>query len=287
MNPSTKIFLPGLISDSREPQIMTLIDIIDDDAAMTHWDEIARRHDIDPDVDDFDLGEYAEYLTIEDVRKLADDPNAEVAVEVHWQDTYRQHITGATMDAVTLADRDEQALTITGNQGLDPLWVRLAYIERAGYPRAVEAAQAAYELAINTSEVHGERHANAAVAEVFLEARRQTRSRHDREQAQMWAGERMSGPTLRAVRTGMGVEQVELASRLHVSERSVRAWESGETLAPVGVSREVWDMWRDWMAGVEALIPDGDGLPIFPADTPRATLRAAAILLGGERFNVL
>ena len=37
----------------------------------------------------------------------------------------------------------------------------------------------------------------------------------------------------------------------------------------------------------EALIPDGDGLPIFPADTPRATLRAAAILLGGERFNVL
>ena len=142
MNPSTKIFLPGLISDSREPQIVTLIDIIDDDTAMTHWDEIARRHDLDPDVDDFDLGEYAEDLTIEDVRELADDPNAEVATETYWQDTYRQHITREAMDAITLADRDEQALTITGEQGLDPLWVRLAYIERAGYGRAVEAASA-------------------------------------------------------------------------------------------------------------------------------------------------
>ena len=284
MNPSTKIFLPGLISDSREPQIVTLIDIIDDDTAMTHWDEIARRHDLDPDVDDFDLGEYAEDLTIEDVRDLADDPNAAVATETYWQDTYRQHITREAMDAITLADRDEQALTITGEQGIDPFWVRLAYIERAGYGRAVEAA---YELAINTSQTHGERHANAAVAEIFLEARRQTRHHYDREQAQMWAGERMTGPTMRAVRTGMGVEQTELASRLHVSERSIRAWESGETLAPVGVCREVWDMWRDWLDGVEALIPDGDGLPIFPADTPRATLRAAAVLLGGERFNVL
>ena len=37
MHPSTKIFLPGLISDSREPQIVTLIDIIHDYTAMCHW----------------------------------------------------------------------------------------------------------------------------------------------------------------------------------------------------------------------------------------------------------
>ena len=77
MNLSTQIHLPGLIGN-RPAWTGSLRDIIYDDAAMCHWDEIARHHDLDPDVDDFDLADHADILTLEDVRKLADDPNAEV-----------------------------------------------------------------------------------------------------------------------------------------------------------------------------------------------------------------
>ena len=77
MNLSTQIHLPSLIGN-RHAWTGSLRDIIYDDAAMCHWDEIARLHDLDPDEDDFDLADHADILTLEDVRKLADDPNAEV-----------------------------------------------------------------------------------------------------------------------------------------------------------------------------------------------------------------
>ncbi len=78
MNLYTQIYLPGLISNTRKPWSGPLRDVIYDDAAMYHWDEIARKHGLDPDVEDFDLGEHVELLTLEDVSDLADDPNVEV-----------------------------------------------------------------------------------------------------------------------------------------------------------------------------------------------------------------
>ena len=81
MNLSTQIRLPGLIGN-RPAWTGPLRDVIYDDAAMCHWDEIARKHSLDTDVDDFDLAGHANILTIEDVRKLADDPNAEVVVSL-------------------------------------------------------------------------------------------------------------------------------------------------------------------------------------------------------------
>lgn len=286
MQLDTLIYLPGLISPTRKPWTGPLSDVIYDDDAQYHWDDIARRHGLDPEVEDFSLADHVDVLTIEDVRDLADDPNAVVAAEVDWEWARAVRLTRESVDRITQAERGDQALTISGELGLDPLAARLAYIEwtRSRWARA--DAEAAYEQALNLTPTHAERAANRAVAEAFLEAWERAREAWQTEVAEIRSGERMTGPAMRAVRTGMGLEQADLARLLRVSDRSIRAWESGETLPPTGASREVWGMWDRWIAQVRGLIPEGDEVPMFPADTPRAQLRAAALLLGGRRFTV-
>ena len=86
----------------------------------------------------------------------------------------------------------------------------------------------------------------------------------------------------------MGPATAYIAGELR-AQKARHNWTFDDVAERSGVARSTVErtLKGEHAIAVEVLIPDGDGLPIFPADTPRATLRAAAVLLGGERFNVL
>lgn len=215
-----------------------------------------------------------------------DEPEEEDAPK-RWPDSYAGFLTKMDIRKLDRCRSADAALTLSGQfPDVDTLWARLAYVSAKSGWKAARATEREIEQADlagqadRTPAKRGRVVLKAAFTRAWEAGRAAWVAEHDAQ----CSGERMSGPVMRALRTTMGLDQAQLAQRLRVGERAVRAWESGEILANTGVSAEVWSMWDEWITAMHREIPEGD-VPVFPADTDPAILRAAAAILDGARFS--
>lgn len=206
---------------------------------------------------------------------------------LRWLPTYSGIITRAQIRTLDRCPSADAALTLTGQfPDVDTFWARLAYVSAKSGWKAARATEQGIKQAEQANQTDQDRDesSHAILKASFTRAWTIGRAAWVAEHDAQLTGARMSGLVMRALRTAMGIEQVELADKLRVGERSVRAWESGETLANANVSAEIWAIWDEWVISLRTQIPSGE-IPILPAETDPATLRAAAILLGGHRFT--
>lgn len=241
--------------DTTEPDIMDALE------------NITQNLDTRGDSIDEDL----QYLGL--TYDLADEPDL---AEWPSDTTYNRLISDRDLSRITRTTLPE-ALTMTGELD-DPA-------DDTAYLPTDLARQAYIKHCRGTLALHKAQAMNAKqLKEFFAECWQDAHNRWlDEAQAQREAT-RISGPTLKALRQTMGLEQTELADKLMVSSRTIRAWESGEALINEGATSDMWDLWETWVTEMRALIPDGTPA-IFPRDTPIRVLRAAALLLGGRTFN--
>lgn len=156
-----------------------------------------------------------------------------------WPREYGPYLSEVDAQEITRST-ETRALTISGEMGAPTDLVRMAYIKRVQGRAAVTAAE---REANRAEDEGGEAAARKAVAAAFKVAYAHARKRWEADHADARTGRRMAGPILLALRTAMGLSQDGLAGHLRVSRETVRDWEAGRYLVPVGATREVWGMW--------------------------------------------
>lgn len=169
----------------------------------------------------------------------------------------------------------EGALTASGETGQDTTLVRHAYIKRELGARGLRRAQAATD--------------RKELKEIFIEAWQTAWTRWDSEHNGLESGSRMSGTVLKAVREIMGLTQEELGQQLGgVQPRTIRGWENGDrsyTPPTEALTSEVWGLLRAWTAEVTSAVkaaPAPQGVPLLPAETDLAIIKAAILLTAGR-----
>lgn len=162
---------------------------------------------------------------------------------LRWLPTYSGIITKAQIRTLDRCPSADAALTLTGQfPDVDTFWARLAYVSAKSGWKAARATEQGIKQAeqANQTDQNRDESSHAILKASFTRAWTIGRAAWVAEHDAQLTGARMSGLVMRALRTAMGIEQAELADKLRVGERSVRAWESGETLANANVSAEIW-----------------------------------------------
>ncbi|MDO5067631.1 MAG: helix-turn-helix domain-containing protein [Propionibacteriaceae bacterium] len=195
-----------------------------------------------------------------------------------WPSHYGPYLTQAQAHEITRSAPD-RALTITGQMSHDTDLVRLAYIKRTQGRAMVTATERAAEAAEDRA---GQWAARKAIAAAFTQAHAHARARWEAEHADQLAARRMSGPIVLAIRTALDMGQQALADHLGVSRQTVRDWERGTALVPVGATDEIWEIWNAYLAALAQRMPQG----ITDPDTDLETLQRMLILRGpGNRLT--
>ena len=239
-----------------------------------------------------DMAQTAGYLGIE-VETIDDDTTDtfDTVREVlrHVKSRGFHFPTGATLNtflpledyAVLARTSADVALRRSGEMEHDTFWVRIAFIKRA---LGIAKAREAYDLD------------RKEIAAIFRGAHAVAHARWAEERAELYRGDRLTGPALDATRVALGVSKRSLAHDLRISEDTVKAWASGRegyALPAAGIATELRDALKARIEQARVLIEKGEvrgsaECPIFTLSDDASLLPLVAILLTLEerRFNV-
>ena len=175
----------------------------------------------------------------------------------------------------------DKALHLSGEMDHDTSLTRIAFIKRAA---GIEKAREAWGLD------------RKGLADAFREAHTVAHAKWESERAEIYRGDRLTGPALDIMREAMGVSQRDLAYGLRINPDTIRAWKTGKksyALPSVEISAEVRGAIAVNIFNARLLIDRAvergtAECPIFISADDPALVRIAAILLAneGRRFNI-
>lgn len=175
----------------------------------------------------------------------------------------------------------DKALHLSGEMDHDTSLTRIAFIKRAV---GIEKARKAWSLD------------RKGLASAFREAHAVAHAKWEAERAEIYRGDRLTGPALDIMREAMGASQRELAHDLKVNPDTIRAWKTGKkgyALPSVGISAEMRGALAATIVNAHILIDRAvergtPECPIFTKTDDPTLVKIAAILLAsqGRRFNI-